>query len=72
VIAWQEACDPTYFPAEGAAAVAEYRRQKTNECQRYLEKVTKWETFVLDARIGLRVQAGMDAVKWLKGKMNWS
>ncbi len=49
----------------------DYRRKKTNECQAYLEKVTKWETFVLDARIGMRVQAGADSVKWLKNKKNW-
>ncbi|CAK7233987.1 Mitochondrial outer membrane protein iml2 [Sporothrix curviconia] len=70
VILWLQASDPKHFPAE-AEAVDAYRHKKTNESLAMLDKVAKWETFVLDARIGMKLQTGLDAVKWLKAKKNW-
>lgn len=40
-------------------------RAKVRECKLYLDKAAKWETFVLDTRLGLKVAAAVDAVqKW--------
>jgi hypothetical protein len=40
-------------------------QQKVQECKGWLEKVAKWEGYELDARIGLKVTAGQDAIqKW--------
>ncbi|CAK7213647.1 Mitochondrial outer membrane protein iml2 [Sporothrix bragantina] len=72
VILWLQASDPKYFP-QGIDAVAldAYRHTKTNESLAMLDKVAKWETFVLDARIGMKLQTGLDSVKWLKEKKKW-
>jgi hypothetical protein len=34
--------------------------------------VTAWEAFSLDFRIGLRVQSGMETLKWFKTKNGWA
>jgi hypothetical protein len=35
------------------------------ECREYIEKVSKWESYVLDARIGMKVTTAADALrKW--------
>lgn len=71
-LAWQEACEP---PAElllgDRQAVDEYRQRKTAECLEALDRVARWEGFVLDARIGMRVQTGIDSVQWLVKKKGW-
>lgn len=39
--------------------------QKVRQCKEYLEKAARWESYELDARIGLKVTAAMEAVqKW--------
>ncbi|KHN94118.1 Outer membrane protein, IML2, mitochondrial/Tetratricopeptide repeat protein 39 [Metarhizium album ARSEF 1941] len=69
VIAWTQCCNP---PAGTADEVAGYRREKANQCQEHLEKVKAWETFVLDARVGMRVQSGLETLKWFKKKHGWA
>ncbi|KFG77782.1 hypothetical protein MANI_020202 [Metarhizium anisopliae] len=69
VIAWTQCCNP---PEGTADEVASYRRQKANQCQEHLEKVKAWETFVLDARVGMRVQSGLETLKWFKKKNDWA
>ncbi|CCF35736.1 breast cancer protein [Colletotrichum higginsianum] len=80
-VAWFEACQPEKraaaadepADAEGQAkATATYRKTKTDECQEWLDKVVAWEAFVFDARLGMRVQAALETLKWFKNKNNWS
>lgn len=70
--AWRDACNPSKWPtSRGTEAIEAFRRQKAEECLAYLEKTAKWESYVLDGRFGMRIQAGIDSVKWLKGKKGW-
>ncbi|TWU71231.1 Mitochondrial outer membrane protein iml2 [Metarhizium rileyi] len=69
VIAWTQCCNP---PPGTPDEVAGYRRERANECQAHLEKVKAWETFVLDARVGMRVQSGLETIKWFKKKNGWA
>ncbi|KAI1111847.1 breast cancer protein [Nemania sp. NC0429] len=41
-------------------------KKKVQECQAWLDKVAQWEGYVLDGRIGMRVQTGMDTLRWYK------
>lgn len=79
-IAWSEACDPKSRkaaadePADAEAQaklVSDYRRKKTDECQEWLDKVIAWEAFVFDARLGMRVTAALETLRWFKRKNNW-
>lgn len=55
-----------------AADVAAYRKEKFEECVAQLEKVKAWEAYVLDSRIGMRVQSGLETLNWFRNKMGWS
>ena len=65
---WMEANDPPLDASDKDT----YRRDKTAECQSYLQQVAKWEAFVLDGRLGMRVQAGLNTTAWLKKKKGWA
>ncbi|KAB5577824.1 hypothetical protein GE09DRAFT_532767 [Coniochaeta sp. 2T2.1] len=70
--AWRDGCDATKWPLpEGPEAIDAYRKEKAEETLAYLEKNAKWESYVLDGRFGMRIQAGIDSVKWLRGKKGW-
>lgn len=54
-------------PAEASKreGSSQLEKQKVRECKEYLEKASRWESYELDARIGLKVTAAMEAVhKW--------
>ncbi|KAF4460495.1 Mitochondrial outer membrane IML2 [Fusarium albosuccineum] len=67
-IAWGECCNP---PAGTEEEVAKYRREKYDECERQMDLVKVWEVFVLDARIGMRVQSGVETLSWFGKKMGY-
>ncbi|KAK7420891.1 Mitochondrial outer membrane protein iml2 [Neonectria punicea] len=68
-IAWVECCNP---PAGTVDEVAAYRREKFDECQRQLDVVKVWEAYYLDARIGMRVQSGLETLAWFRKKMAYN
>ncbi|KAH8168742.1 mitochondrial outer membrane protein IML2 [Sarocladium implicatum] len=69
VLAWLECCKP---PAElSAEETAAYRRRKLEECEALLEQVRGWESYSMDARIGMRVQSGFETLAWFRTKMGW-
>lgn len=44
---------------------ADAERRQVRECKEYLDHAARWESYELDARIGLKVTAAMEAVeKW--------
>lgn len=67
VIAWAECSKP---PPGSAAETVAYRRRKMDECQGHLDAAKAWETYVLDGRIGLRVQCGLATLSWFRKKMD--
>lgn len=79
VLAWAEANDKECWPngsgsssasgqSDSEDAAQAYRVDKAVEAQGWLDKVAKWETFVLDARFGMRIQTGLEVLKWFKKK----
>jgi hypothetical protein len=66
---WRAVVEPE---PTGAAEKQKQRHLAAERCHAALEKVAKWESFVLDARIGLRVKAGQQTLLWVKEKMGWT
>lgn len=50
----------------------EWRRKKLDECQTWLETVSKWEAFILDARFGMRINTVLDTIKWYRKGHGWA
>ena len=45
-------------------------KAKLADCEEWLNKVAKWETsYVLDARIGMKVTTGLDTIKRCRPKV---
>lgn len=42
------------------------KKSRVAECEDWLSKVAKWESYVLDARIGMKVTTGLDTVRRYK------
>ncbi|XXG98928.1 phosphoglycerate kinase [Hypoxylon texense] len=72
VLAWAEVQKPGLRRMASKADEEDWLREKTEECQSWLDKVAKWEAFVLDARIGMRVQTAMDTLRWYKRERGWA
>ncbi|KAM0344902.1 hypothetical protein ACHAPU_007035 [Fusarium lateritium] len=68
-IAWFECCNPPQGTPEETAA---YRRGKYDECVKQMDVAKVWEGFVLDTRIGMRVQSGIETLGWFKKKMGYN
>lgn len=80
VLAWVEVQNPELRKQLGAANaesattartdeqidIEAWRRTKTDECQSWLDKCTGWGHYLLDARIGMKVQTGIDTLTWYK------
>lgn len=67
-IAWAECCRPAEAAATADEAAA-YRRERLDECQAHLDKARTWEAYSLEARLGMRVQCGLETVRWLRRKL---
>ncbi|KAI2780602.1 hypothetical protein F4815DRAFT_122697 [Daldinia loculata] len=72
VLAWIEIQRPDVRRGDDKGDEEEWLREKTEECQAWLDKVANWGAFTLDARIGMRVQTGMDTVSWYKKQYGWA
>ncbi|KAH6971006.1 hypothetical protein BKA56DRAFT_621797 [Ilyonectria sp. MPI-CAGE-AT-0026] len=68
-IAWAECCNP---PEGTVEEIAAFRRQKFDDCQKQLDIVKTWEVYLMDARIGMRVQSGLETLAWFKKKMAYN
>ncbi|KAM5342072.1 hypothetical protein ACJ41O_015103 [Fusarium nematophilum] len=68
-IAWGECCSP---PDGTEEEVAKYRRERYDECLKQMDAAKVWEAFVLDARIGMRVQSGLETLSWFSKKMGYA
>ena len=56
---------PFYSSPQPSTAERDLEEQKVRECKEHLETVAKWDSYELDARIGLKVTSGREAIqKW--------
>lgn len=69
-IAWAECGQP---PSDLDASQTEaYQKEKVKECEDNLEKARLWEAYVLDARMGMRIQCGLATLAWYRKKKGWA
>lgn len=69
-ISWAECGQP---PADlDEEEKTAYERKKAAECEENLEKARNWEGYVLDARMGMRIQSGLATLGWYHKKKNWA
>ncbi|KAI0485047.1 breast cancer protein [Xylariaceae sp. FL0804] len=79
VLSWMEMRQQTEAGAAAGAGTAaasgtdeSWMKKKIDECESWLDKVSKWEAYVLDARFGIRVQMSMDTIKWYRREYAWA
>ncbi|ROT36678.1 hypothetical protein SODALDRAFT_325290 [Sodiomyces alkalinus F11] len=85
VIAWAEACAVQVDGATGADSQSEKSNGETSEAklracclakareaQEHLDVVVRGEAFLFDARIGMRVQTGLETLRWFQARMEAS
>lgn len=81
VLAWVEVQQPELrkTAAVGSVTTGDEKKdidarqhKKTDECQMWLDKCAGWGSYILDARIGMRVQTGMDTLRWFKRDRGWT
>ncbi len=69
-IAWAECGQP---PTDlDATELEAYQKEKVKECEENLEKSRVWEAYVLDARMGMRIQCGLATLAWYRKKKGWA
>ncbi|KAI0892501.1 hypothetical protein F4806DRAFT_232655 [Annulohypoxylon nitens] len=71
-LAWMEVQKPELRGRIDEDDEEDWLHEKVDECQSWLDKVARWEAFILDARIGMRVQTGMDTITWYKREHGWT
>lgn len=71
VAIWKQCCDPKSWPSDEKAADV-YRHDLAKDCQKYLGYFNTFENFVLDGRLGMKVQTGLDSINWLAKKKGWA
>jgi uncharacterized protein (DUF885 family) len=62
-LAWSEKDLPNISPAEHKA--------KVTDCEQWLDKVQKWEQYVLDTRVSVKLTTSLITVKRHKSIMGW-
>jgi hypothetical protein len=67
-LAWAEASAPAAADADAEATRAR-RTAKAKEAQGHLDTVVAWEPFLFDARLGMRVQAGVQTLRWFQERL---
>lgn len=48
-----------------------YHKAKVEECEQYLDKLQKWDQYVLDTRVSVKLTTSLITVKRHKSLMGW-
>jgi hypothetical protein len=57
VLAWFEKDLPDFDP-----------KAKVSECENWLQKASRWDTYVLDTRIGLKITTAVETLKTYRAR----
>ncbi|KAL2756385.1 hypothetical protein ACRALDRAFT_1063652 [Sodiomyces alcalophilus JCM 7366] len=78
VIAWTEACAVEVDRDDSDKGDRDASRAKLRECclakareaQEHLDVIVRGEAFLFDARLGMRVQTGLETLRWFRARMD--